>query len=306
VGKQHMIDTDEILLQTRQPRGPDSISSLVEVDLAGLSHPGLVRSNNEDQFFVARFDRAMRTLATNLPEGSFTAPSAETVYAMLVADGMGGHAAGEVASRTAVSVLVDQVLRSPAWIMRLDDQVVAEAMSRMEQRLEQVQDVLAQRARAEPGLSGMGTTLTLAWSLGADLLLAHVGDSRAYLFRQGQLQQLTHDQTVTQEMVDTGALSPEEAATHRLRHVLTGALSTSARRLRVEFRRLLLAEGDQVLLCSDGLSDLVPQADLAEVLRQGARAEDACRVLVDRALAAGGKDNVTVVLARYHLPPQAS
>jgi protein phosphatase len=301
-----MIDTEEILLQARQPRGPDSISSLVEVDVAGLSHPGLVRTNNEDQYFVARFDRGMRTLATNLPEGSFTAPSAETVYAMLVADGMGGHAAGEVASRTAVSVLVDQVLRSPAWIMRLDDQVVAEAMSRMEQRLEQVQDVLAQRARAEPGLSGMGTTLTLAWSLGADLLLAHVGDSRAYLFRQGQLQQLTHDQTVTQEMVDTGALSPEEAATHRLRHVLTGALSTSARRLRVEFRRLLLAEGDQVLLCSDGLSDLVPQADLAEVLRQGARAEDACRVLVDRALAAGGKDNVTVVLARYHLPPQSS
>jgi protein phosphatase len=172
----------------------------------------------------------------------------------------------------------------------------------MEQRLQQVQAALAERALADPSLAGMGTTLTLACSLGADLLLIHVGDSRAYLFRQGRLQQLTHDQTVVQEMIDAGRLTPEEAATHRRRHVLTGAISTSGGKVPCQLRRFRLADGDQLLLCTDGLTGMVEEAKLTEVLRQPGSAADTCRVLVERALEAGGKDNVTVVLARYRLP----
>jgi protein phosphatase len=302
VEKQSLVDTDEIPVPAPRDRPAQTISSLVEVDLGGLSHPGKVRPNNEDTFLVARFDRRMTPLLTNLPEGEYAASSAETSYGMLVADGMGGHLAGEVASRTTARLLLDLVLQTPDWIMRLNAGWVEEAFRRTEQRLVQIRGVLSEQARADAGLIGMGTTLTLAWSLGADLLLAHVGDSRAYLMHEGRLRQLTRDQTVAQEMVEAGTLSVEEAARHRLRHVLTGALSADGREITVEFRRFRLADGDQVLLCSDGLTEMVPEAALAEVLRRPGPAADACRALVDLALEAGGRDNVTVVLARYRFP----
>jgi protein phosphatase len=274
----------------------------VELDLAGLSHPGKVRPNNEDQFFAARLDRKMTRLATNLRAGDYPDSSAETTYGMLVADGMGGHAAGEVASRTTITALLDLVIRTPDWIMRLNDQAVETVMQRTRERLQQIQNILVERARAEPYLAGMGTTLTLAWSAGPDLLVAQVGDSRAYLMRKGQLQQLTRDQTVIQELIDAGQISPQQAARHRLRHMLTGALSTDNKKVPVEFTWTDLADGDQLLLCSDGLTEMVPNAKIADVLRQAGPAAAACQTLIDLALEAGGKDNVTVVVARYRIP----
>jgi protein phosphatase len=152
----------------------------------------------------------------------------------------------------------------------------------------------------------MGTTLTLACSLGADLLLVHVGDSRAYLMRQGELRQLTRDQTLVQGLVDAGTISAEEATRHWLRHVLTGVLAADGKKVPVECGRFKLADGDQVLLCSDGLTEMVPEAEVSAALLRPGPAEECCRALVDRALEAGGGDNVTVVLARYRFPVQAS
>lgn len=304
--QQSTTDTDKISMPMPRHGAAQTISSLVEVDVDGRSDYGKVRANNEDTFFVARFDRSMRALVTNLAAGEYPLSSTESGYGMLVADGMGGHAAGEVASHTAVSVLLDLVLHTPDWIMRLDESWMLEMIRRMEQRLQQIQAVLVDMAEARPSLWGMGTTLTLACSLGADLLVVHVGDSRAYLMHQDQLQQLTHDQTVAQTMVDAGTFSPEEAAGSRLRHVLTGSLSAGGGKVPVEFRRLKLADGDQLLLCTDGLTEMVSPAAITEALRRPGRAEDCCRTLVDLALEAGGKDNVTVVLARYRFPEQAS
>jgi protein phosphatase len=304
--KQSLVDTDEIALATPRQAAPQTTSSLVEVDLGGLSHRGTVRANNEDTFFVARFDRIMRALLTNLAPGEYPAASAETSYGMLVADGMGGHAGGEVASRTAVRVLLELVLQTPDWVMRLDDAWLQEVIRRMEQRVQLIGGALAEMARDQPGLSGMGTTFTLACSLGADLLLVHVGDSRAYLMHQGQLRQLTRDQTVAQRMVEAGLLSAEEAAGHRLRHVLTGVVGADGQKVPVACGHFRLADGDQVLLCSDGLTEMVPEAAVAEVLRRPGAAEGCCRALVDLALEAGGRDNVTVVLARYRFPGHAS
>jgi protein phosphatase len=275
---------------------------LVEVDLGALSHPGKVRPGNEDHYLVARFGRSMDLLLTNLPQGHAPARYADTAYGLVVADGIGGAAGGAVASRTAIAVLVDLLLRTPDWIMRLDDPGLQEVLRRFERRFRQVNEAVAERGRAEPMLYGMGTTMTVAGSLGADLFVAHVGDSRAYLFRQGQLHRLTRDHTVAQSLADMGAIRPEEAAAHPLRHVLTDALGTRGAEGVADLRTLKLADGDQLLLCTDGLTEMVPEAAIAGALGKPGPAADTCTVLVDLALEGGGTDNVTVALARYRIP----
>src|SRR5258705_12756814 len=181
-------------------------SSLVQVDLAAMSHPGRVRSTNEDYYLVARLERAMRTMFTNLPSGSVPDRSVETGYSIVVADGMGGDVGGEIASSTAVEVLVDLVLRTPDWIMRFDETSVNEMLRRADQRFSALKETLIQKTKADPSLSGMGTTLTVAYSLGATLAIAHVGDSRAYLFRHGVLRRLKHHQTMGDLVFAGGAI----------------------------------------------------------------------------------------------------
>jgi protein phosphatase len=297
------MDTDEHIPAT--PSGdpaPAGASCQVRVDLGALSHPGKVRPNNEDHYLVVELDRAMRVLLSNLPADLVPERVGECGYAMLVADGMGGQAAGEVASSMAIRVLVDLVLATPDWIMRLDEGGIQEIMRRTARRFEQVNEILAEQARMDWTLSGMGTTMTLAASLRADLIVAHVGDSRVYLYRQGQLVRLTRDHTLAEALAERGVISHEEAAKHRLRHVLTQALGPKAEKVQVDLDRLRLADGDQVLLCTDGLTDMVPDAAIAEALRQPGPAAEICQTLVDKALEGGGHDNVTVVLGRYHIP----
>jgi serine/threonine protein phosphatase PrpC len=281
---------------------PGELASLVNVETAALSVSGRVRPNNEDHFLVARFDRTMRTLFTNVSEGAVPEKCTESAYGMLVADGIGGHSGGEIASETAIVTIVDMVLRTPDWIMRLDEERTRQVLDRMEKRLEGAQEALADRANQEKGLAGMGTTMTLAASLGMDAIIAHVGDSRAYLMRQGELSQVTHDHTMAQALVDQGDIRPEQAATHRLRHVLTNVIGGKDKKLRVDLHHLTLQDGDQLLLCTDGLSDMVKDGEIAAVLRDSANAGKACCDLIGLALEAGGKDNVTVALARYCLP----
>ncbi len=283
-------------------REPAGASALVEVDLAALSHPGKVRRNNEDHYIVTRFNRAMRTLLTNLPEGEVPREYDETVYAYLVADGVGGAAAGEVASRTAIQALVELVIETPDWIMRLDEPLAQEVLQRMERRFQKVRDVLMERAKEEPALRGMATTMTVACTLGPDLLITHVGDSRAYVFRDGRLSRLTRDQTMAQSLADAGAITPEEVATHPARHVLTSAIATRGAFIQVEVGKSRLLDGDQILLCSDGLTEMVDETAITAVLRSVGPSSDACRRLVNLALQAGGEDNVTVVLGRYRIP----
>lgn len=286
---------------------PTGVSSLVELDLAALSDPGRVRKNNEDTFFAARFDRSMQTLQTNLPEGEVPRRHVETAYGMLVADGVGGAAAGEIASRTAVHALVDLAIETPDWIMRMDDVRSREILQRMERRFQSIRETLVQHATADPSLRGMGTTMTVACSLGPELLTAHVGDSRAYVFRRGgRLERLTRDQTMAQSLADSGAITQAEVATSPYRHVLTSALATRGAFVQVELKRTHLDDGDQVLLCSDGLTEMVPDDVIARELAVPGKAAPVCRRLVDLALEAGGKDNVTVVLGRYRIPASAA
>jgi protein phosphatase len=297
-------DTDTVIYPAVSTERPRPYSSLVQVDLGAVSDTGKVRSRNEDHYLACRVGRWLETLLTNLPEGDLPARFEEVGYILAVADGMGGRAGGDVASKSALSVAINLLLHQSRWHQRVFPEHAGEVLDEMADHVRAVDHVLTEQAQADPELQGMGTTLTGAYSTGAELFLAHVGDSRAYLFRDDRLVQLTRDQTYAQVLADAGILRPEEVAGHHLRHVLMQAVGGSAGQLVVQVEHLRLADGDRLLLCSDGLTEMVADDRIADELRRTAASADACRALVDLALEAGGRDNVTVLLARYAIPPE--
>jgi PPM family protein phosphatase len=287
------------------PARPDPpLSSLVRIDVDARSHPGHHRANNEDHFFVSRLGRTLQTITSSLPPGDVPERTEEVNYVMIVADGMGGHAAGEVASRMAISALIGLALEMPDWIFKVDDAHGLEIERRARARVQEVGAMLLESGRRDDSLHGMGTTLTVVRSLGRDLLITHVGDSRAYLLRGGRLHRLTRDHTYAQLLVDIGQLAPADVAGSRHRHVLTNALGGSGEDVKVDTDRLQLEDGDCLLLCTDGLTDLVDDDAITGILRDATRSSDACERLVQRALDNGGRDNVTVIVAAYGLPDQ--
>jgi PPM family protein phosphatase len=286
------------------PRHPSS--SLVEIDVDARSHPGYHRANNEDHFFVTRLGRTLQTMITSLPAGDVPARSEEVNYVMVVADGMGGHAAGEIASRMAISALVSLALDVPDWIFKVDEENAPEIERRSRKYVQEVGAMLIEHGRRDDALHGMGTTLTAVRSFGRDLLITHVGDSRAYLLRAGGLHRLTRDHTFAQLLVDTGQLTPGDPTVSRHRHVLTNALGGTIENVQVDTDQLQLEDGDRLLLCSDGLTDLVDDLMITDILRETTRSSDACERLVQRALDNGGRDNVTVIVAAYRLPEERS
>ena len=226
----------------------------------------------------------------------------EINYVMVVADGMGGHAAGEVASQMAISALISLALDIPDWFFKVDPEHAPEIERRARHAVQQVAAKVVARGRQDEALRGMGSTLTAARSFGDDLLIVHVGDSRAYLCRAGGLHRLTKDHTYAQLLVDTGQLTADEAAVSRMRHVLTNVLGGSDDEVQVDVDLLRLEDGDRLLLCSDGLTDLVADDTIATTLSGLQRSSEACSRLVQLALDGGGRDNVTVIVAGYTLP----
>jgi protein phosphatase len=279
-------------------------SSLVRIDVSALSHPGHVRPNNEDHFFVTRLTRSLETMLTSLSAGDVPERADEVNYVMVVADGMGGHAAGEVASRMAISALVRLALDVPDWFFKVDEEHAPEIERRARHVVQQVAAELIERGRQDAALRGMGSTLTGARSFGRDLMIAHVGDSRAYLFRAGRLHRLTRDHTYAQLLVDTGQVQACDVAGSGLRHILTNVLGGSDEHVEVDVDRLRLEDGDRLVLCSDGLTDRVDDDTIMETLIAAPSSSEACTRLVQLALDSGGRDNVTVIVAAYTLPDE--
>ncbi len=275
----------------------DSASVHVNIEFGAATHPGRVRANNEDSYLIARASRNFETLLTNLHPGEIPQWSEERAYALAVADGMGGCAAGEVASHLALRTVVEHVLRTADWIMRDPDIHGQKIEERMNERFAAASASISKQADRNPEWSGMGTTMTLAASTGRCLFLGHVGDSRAYLLRGGQLRVLTRDHSFAQMLADAGEISQQDAAVHRLRNVLLRFLGGDS--AAADVSHLHLETGDQLLLCTDGLTDMVSEADIGHIVRAASPAQSTCDQLVAAALEAGGKDNITVVLARY-------
>jgi protein phosphatase len=297
-------DTDEWQVAPVQPEAlwTESGSSRVVVDLAAVSDRGLVRESNQDHYLVLRFRRSMERLLTNLLADQLPARADEVGYGFVVADGMGGPGGGEVASQMAITTLINLALQEPDWVFGVNPKDTRNRVRRMAKRWERVQEAIHARGEREPALGQMGTTMIAAVSLGTRLVIGHVGDSRVYLFHGGQLHQLTRDHTHVQTMVDLGELTPEEAAAHPRRDWLTHAFSATGDAYLGDFKQATLADGDQLLLCTDGLTDMVDNETIGSVLSRAASADEACELLLTAALKNGGKDNVTIALARYRIP----
>lgn len=273
----------------------------VIADYHGATHPGLVRANNQDQFLVAALERALFVEGSSLPaEAGTRLTDTPQGRLLIVADGIGGHGGGELASAVTIDAMAHYAFEAMPWAMARNDHTqqeladgLREAVAKAQARVRRV----AQRKNVAPDL---GTTLTMAYVAWPDLHLVHVGDSRAYLFREGKLHRLTRDHTLAQQMVDHEVLAPEEAERSRYSHVLVNAVGGGTDELMVELHRIRLEVEDQLMLCTDGLYDMVSDAEIAKRLAQTSEPVDlVVGGLIKAANAAGGRDNVTVVLARF-------
>jgi serine/threonine protein phosphatase PrpC len=274
------------------------IQTHLDIQTFGLTDRGRVREINEDQFLVATLVKALKVFQTSLPQAEVR-HSSDSSYLFVVADGMGGHAAGEEASALAIESVEQYVLEALKWFACCrpsdEDRVLVDFQKALGVAHQRVRTEAAER----PELRGMGTTLTLAYSLNDELYVAHVGDSRCYLLRDGQLYRVTQDHSLVEEMIRRGLIKPEEAAHHRWRHVITSTVGGDSSDVRVDVHKLHLAAGDVVLLCSDGLTEMVADEEIAKILVEVGNPELACFQLIASANEAGGKDNITAVIARY-------
>jgi len=246
-----------------------------------------------------KFGRSLENLLTNLDETLLEDSYLMNGYGIFVADGMGGLAGGEVASRLALSKLVELLAETSDWTLSVrHHRDLTTVLERMTERFFQIDEVVRTEAANDSSLQGMGTTLTVAAALGHDLVIGHVGDSRAYLLQADTFQQLTTDHTLAQALIDAGVAGRDDPASRSMRHVLTAAVGSLGKG-EPEVRRFKISEADQLLLCTDGLTEMVDDKTIADVLRKTNSSQKACEDLVDLALRNGGVDNVTAVVARF-------
>jgi serine/threonine protein phosphatase PrpC len=262
----------------------------------GRTDPGRVRQNNEDQFLVAVISRALQILQTSLsqPSVQYSSPQGRL---FLVADGVGGHAGGEKASSLAVQAVEDFIVDALCWCMQLKSPSGEALLGEFQKALTHAEDRVVDLARRRPELRGMATTVTMGYVFGRDLFVAHAGDSRCYLLRDNVFYRLTRDHTLTAELVKRGVVKPEEAAKHAFRHVVVNVVGGSDA-VRVDVHKMPLDAGDVLLLCSDGLTEMVPEAEIFDLIKSNNDPKSACDRLIDRANEKGGKDNITVIVAR--------
>jgi protein phosphatase len=283
---------ETVLPPTATPSLPLAVSAF------GVTDKGKVRSTNEDQFLIAELTKAMRVWQTSLPEPKVQVGE-ERAHLFLVADGMGGHQAGERASALAVAAIENFTLNSFKWFFGTDGIEAKKVLAQFQSAFSRADVEIAETAAAHPELRGMGTTVTMAFQLGAQLCVVHAGDSRAYLHRQRELHQLTRDHTLVADLIRTGVLQPDQAAGHHLRHVITNVIGGPEAGVKVEARALQLQDGDRLLLCSDGLTEMVTDDTIAAILDADRAPEAAATKLLERANEGTAPDNITLVVVGF-------
>ncbi|HEX7024464.1 MAG TPA: protein phosphatase 2C domain-containing protein [Gemmatimonadales bacterium] len=266
------------------------------VDSFGLTDVGKVRTNNEDHFLIATLRKSLALEHTSLTgPNPFDPMKGSLARLYIVADGVGGRPGGELASGTAVQSLVEYIGQTVGCFNTVDVDKEADFLLHLEGSVQRAHERI-QEELGEGGGHAPSTTLTMATLVGRRAYIVHVGDSRAYYLHNGKLRQLTEDQTMGRYMVDAGAWTEEQAARAGMAANLTSVLGGSEMLPRIGLVDLL--PGDTLLLCTNGLTKHVTDEQLTGILSRAGSAEAACHELVGAALAAGGTDNVTVVVAR--------
>ena len=291
-----------VLSLPHTPQALRPLSATVKVEIAAGSQGGASRGQNDDHYLVVRTGRTQDTLATSLSPAELPAPFEEYAYAMLVADGLGEAGTGSVASRVALSSLAHLALHHGQWNMRIDPATAMEIMDHAQQFYSRADAEVFGKSLSGPLLTGIATSLTMTYSAGDTLFVAHVGHSRAYLFRNGALTLLTRDHTVERHLAGSKGLVSVERRAQDGGHILTDAVGAGGGPPLVDVEQFRLANGDAVLLCTNGLTDAVDEGEIADDLARPRRAAEQCAMLTDLARERGNEDDVTVVLAQYQIP----
>jgi serine/threonine protein phosphatase PrpC len=269
------------------------------VQACGRTDRGRLRESNEDQFAVAELARILRVNQTSLT-GPGERIDATRANLFVVADGMGGYTGGEVASQIAVHTVEESLLNSLKWFLgnHRGDQS-QDVASSLQAAVEEANSRVHEASDPKPELRRMGSTLTLAFQYGRELFVAHVGDSRAYLCRDRRLHRMTRDHTLYAERMRTGNLPLDGDELARLRRTITNAVGGTQRGVHTDLIRVTLEEDDRLLLCTDGLTEMLRDDDIAAVLADNAEPEAACDRLIAIANERGGRDNITVIVAQF-------
>ena len=270
----------------------------VEVEFGAKSRRAPQRFANEDHYLVLRLGRNQETILTSLPSHAIPQRFDEFGYGMLVANGMGAN--GEAASRIAITTLVHLAVYFGRWNLRIDEPTAWEVMNRGERFYKAIDAALLQ-AGLHGGLA-LESTLTAVFTVGQDLFFAHVGHSRGYLFRDGQLMQLTHDHTFLGDYLG-GTPDINLTGTEEVPGNVSGPDGGSGiHGPKIDVERVGLLDGDIVLMCTKGLTDVVDEKAIAKVLALPATPDNQCQTLVNLAMEIGGREDATALVARYRIP----
>jgi serine/threonine protein phosphatase PrpC len=289
------------MARTPTPATPIPISSPPkprdeDLDFYGCTHRGLVRKQNEDNFLLCSLHKTMKVISTSLPNPELLElPSQRLASFSMVADGVGGHAGGETASRAALEALASYVTNAMECFYRADPRQETVFLEAMREAALESHKAVKQHGEASGALAGMSTTLTVAIGVWPMLYILQVGDSRLYRLRDGILEQLTRDQTVAEDLVDQGVLPRANVFRSPFAHVLSSSIGGQTNPV---VTALQLHPGDVHMLCTDGLTKHVPDEGIRERLTNLTSSEQICKALVQDALDGGGTDNVTVVVLR--------
>jgi PPM family protein phosphatase len=267
----------------------------VGVEFGAQSRQGRTRATNDDHYLILCLGRSQETLLTSLPDRSARQRFDEYGYGMVIADGTGRH--GEAASRLAITTLLELIVSYGRWNLRIDDPIANEVMDRADRFYRGIDSTLIQASRES--LPGLQSTLTAVFVAGTELFFAHTGDSRAYLGRDGELLQLTKDHPLTHGRL--GAPNGTAAGPDRDGRLSQTIAGVNAAGPIVDVEHCGLHDGDSVLLCTNGLTDVIDEARIATVLKMQITPEDQCRILVELAVQAGADDDVTALIGRYRL-----
>jgi protein phosphatase len=266
-----------------------------QVEFGARSRRSPLRTVNGDHYLIMRLGRNQETLMTSLSEQQTPKRFEEFAYGMALADGMGRSS--EMASRLALSTLVHLIVNFGKWNLRVDDVAAEEVMERAGRFYRGVDSTLVQAGHYSS--LELPTTLTAVFFAGSELIFAHVGHSRAYLFRDNALMQLTHDHTLDRERPGNAG---DASGARDLHHILTETLGgAGASAPKIDIERCGLLDGDVILLCTNGLTDVADDGRIANALRLHGTPDDQCTALVDLATNSGGNDDVTALVAHYRV-----